>query len=429
MIAGRWELLEPIGSGGTSVVWRAHDHRLGRPCAAKLLKQRDAGEILRFAREQSRRLVGSHVVAPYAWAADDETAVIAFELVTGGSLRALIGDYGGLSDGTVVTIVDQLLDALDDVHRAGIVHRDVKPANVLLRATGNGPLNIALTDFGIAASAHEGRLTQAGFVIGTPGYVPPEVLHGDAIPAAHQDLYALGRVAVALVLGHEDGTPEQAVEVVEDPSLARAISAMTHVDPSLRPHDVGQARALLADAARDTLPRGRDGESVTVFDHVPSGPDEREEPEPLAALPLQAAPTLVASQPNDIQVPEPEFPVVEPVFVEPPVPVSRKRALAKPVAAGLVIVGGLSFGAVIWANLGDGGARPTQAGTPTPTGGVSTPDASVTPSSSASPTAPTTHRERGDACTWQVEGDFATAEDGTKLRCQRIDGAYTWQPE
>lgn len=126
-------------------------------------KQRDAGEILRFAREQSRRLVGEHIVAPYAWAVDDGTAVIALELIAGGSLRTLSGDHGPLAEGTIVTVLDQVLDALATVHAAGIVHRDVTCGNILVRSTGFDPIDVALTDFGIAialadAPAHHGGI-------------------------------------------------------------------------------------------------------------------------------------------------------------------------------------------------------------------------------------------------------------------------------
>lgn len=273
LIGGRFELREPIASGGTSTVWRAFDHELGSVCAAKVLRMRDAGGLMRFAREQSRRLVGHHLVTPYAWVADDGTALIAFELLPGGSLRTLIGDYGPLADATIVAILDQLLDALEGVHAAGIVHRDVKPGNVLLRATGDGPLDLALADFGIAIAFTDARLTIVGTVIGTPGYMPPEVLRGEATPEESHDLFALGRVAVALVLGHENGTCEEALELIKGPALSRTVRALNSPDPAARPVNVQEVRQLLAGAVRDPLPRERDGEPITVFDQVGPGDD------------------------------------------------------------------------------------------------------------------------------------------------------------
>src|SRR6478672_12657435 len=97
-IAGRYVLCDPIGSGGSGTVWRAFDQQRQRYCAAKLLRQRDAGELLRFAREQSVRLQHPHVVSPYGWAADDGRVLIASELIDGGSLTTLLGDWGPLDD-------------------------------------------------------------------------------------------------------------------------------------------------------------------------------------------------------------------------------------------------------------------------------------------------------------------------------------------
>ncbi|MDF1489743.1 serine/threonine-protein kinase [Tessaracoccus caeni] len=427
MVAGRWELREPIASGGTSTVWRAVDHRLDTPCAAKLLRQRDAGQILRFAREQSRRLVGPHVVAPYAWAADDNAAVIVSELVTGGSLRTLIGDYGGLSDGTVTTILDQLLDALDDVHRAGIVHRDVKPANVLLRATGEGPLDVALTDFGIAIAQSEVRLTQAGMVIGTPGYVPPEVLRGAALPDPAHDLYALGMLAVALVLGHEDGSPLQAADAVHDPHLRHTILAMTQSDPVARPGDVTQARSLLADARRDALPKDRDGEPIAVLEHVfdtageqpvitpPAAGTPTMEPASTVIAPAES-PTTVESRPTPPAHPDPDPDSTEASRREP------ARGVARRVLVGGVVTAAVVLGAVLWINLGDEDPLPPL---PSPSRSASATDTPV-PAHTSTPAGQ--QQEAGDPCTWQVEGDFAVTADGIQLKCQLTDDGYVWEP-
>ncbi|MFT3888396.1 MAG: serine/threonine-protein kinase [Arachnia sp.] len=378
LIAGRWELREPIASGATSTVWHAFDHTRGEPCAAKLLRQRDAGQMLRFAREQSRRLTGTHLVAPYAWVADDGTALIAFELVRGGSLRSLIGDYGALSDATVVTILDQLLDALDVVHRARIIHRDVTPANILLRATGRGPIDVALADFGIAVAAAESRLTTVGMVTGTPGYMPPEVLREPVVPVPAHDIYALGLVAVALVLGYEDGVPDQALACVEDPHLARAISAMTRPDPRERAGDVADVRELLAGAVRAATPTDREGEPITVLEHVPL--DDAVEAAPAAPK----APRL-----------------------------ARRLVISGALLAGVGAAG------VLWSVLGDQPAETV----PPPKVLSKTPSPSLT----RTPTAP--QKERGAECSWQVEGDRAVDADGSALVCRRIDGAYVWDPQ
>src|SRR4051794_25861088 len=123
VIAGRYVLCDPIGVGGSGTVWRAYDSTRRQYCAAKLLRQRDAGELLRFAREQSVRLHHPNIVSPYAWAADDGMVLIASELIDGGSLQVLLGDYGALAEDTVVDVIDQVLSALEAVHAAELVHR------------------------------------------------------------------------------------------------------------------------------------------------------------------------------------------------------------------------------------------------------------------------------------------------------------------
>lgn len=137
VVAGRFALCDPRrGAAGT--VWRAWDLRQGDWCAAKMMRQRDAGDLLRFAREQSLRLHHPHLLTPYTWAAEDAHVAIVSPLVAGGSLHPLLGDHGPLAPDLVADLLDQLLDGLEYVHDAGIVHRDVTPANVLLEATGAG---------------------------------------------------------------------------------------------------------------------------------------------------------------------------------------------------------------------------------------------------------------------------------------------------
>src|SRR2546421_10343941 len=119
--------------------------------AAKLLRPADAGSLLRFVREQSLRVVHPHVVAPAGWAAEDDQVLLTMDLVPGGSVAQLLGDYGSLPLPYVAVLIDQLLDALTAVHSRGIVHRDVKPSNLLLEPTRRGRPFLRLADFGIAA--------------------------------------------------------------------------------------------------------------------------------------------------------------------------------------------------------------------------------------------------------------------------------------
>ncbi|WP_375486335.1 serine/threonine-protein kinase, partial [uncultured Jatrophihabitans sp.] len=262
LIAGRFALCDPIGRGGSGTVWRAHDRKLRRLCAAKVLRQRDAGDLLRFVREQSVRIAGPHVLSPYSWAAEDEHVVIASELAEGGSLAGLLRRTGPLAPATVALVLDQLLEALGHVHDAGMVHRDVKPANVLLRATGTGPVYAMLADFGLTIHHADPRLTEAGLMVGTPGYFAPELLRGGVAPEPRHDLYAAGRVAGTLLTGTEpDGF---APSTHGSGPLADIVRALTSPDPARRPAGAAEARAALRPALGDARPHTWDGRPVDV---------------------------------------------------------------------------------------------------------------------------------------------------------------------
>ncbi len=200
VFAGRYELVDPVGRGGVGAVWRAWDHRRRRYVAAKVLQQRDAHALLRFVREQALRIDHPNVLAPASWAADDDQVLFTMDLVAGGSLVHLVGDYGPLPPAFVCTLLDQLLAGLAAVHAEGVVHRDIKPANLLLEATGTGRPRLRLSDFGIAMRLGEPRLTETNLVVGTPGYLAPEQMMG-AEPDFPADLFAVGLVALYLLEG------------------------------------------------------------------------------------------------------------------------------------------------------------------------------------------------------------------------------------
>ncbi|WP_307861994.1 serine/threonine-protein kinase [Nocardioides sp. SYSU D00065] len=200
VVAGRYVLLDQVGTGGMGSVWRARDARTGRVVAVKVLGRHSAALLARFVREQAIRVRHPHVVAPHGWAAEDDLVVLAMELVPGGSVADLLREHGPLDAGTAGVLVEQLLMGLAAVHAAGLVHRDVKPANLLLEATGDGPPHLRLGDFGVAAPIADRRFTTVPGAIGTDGYMAPEQARG-APPEPTQDLYAVGRVALELVTG------------------------------------------------------------------------------------------------------------------------------------------------------------------------------------------------------------------------------------
>ncbi|MFD7299808.1 protein kinase [Streptomyces pharetrae] len=282
VFAGRYELADPIGRGGTGAVWRAWDHRRRRYVAAKVLQQSDAHSLLRFVREQALRIDHPHVLAPASWAADDDKVLFTMDLVAGGSLVHLVGDYGPLPPAFVCTLLDQLLSGLSAVHAEGVVHRDIKPANVLLEATGTGRPRLRLSDFGIAMRFGEPRLTETHLVVGTPGYLAPEQMMG-AEPDFPADLFAVGLVALYLLQGAkpdvkallqyfaELGTPG-APKGIPEP-LWQVVATLLQPDPHARFRTATGARKALA-AAAELLPEpGPDDELIEIFDQLGPLPD------------------------------------------------------------------------------------------------------------------------------------------------------------
>ncbi|MFI2201948.1 serine/threonine-protein kinase [Streptomyces sp. NPDC020192] len=277
VFAGRYELADPIGRGGVGAVWRAWDHRRRRYVAAKVLQQRDAHSLLRFVREQALRIDHPHVLAPASWAADDDKVLFTMDLVAGGSLVHLVGDYGPLPPPYVCTLLDQLLSGLGAVHEEGVIHRDIKPANLLLEATGTGRPRLRLSDFGIAMRLGEPRLTETNLVVGTPGYLAPEQLLG-AEPDFPADLFAVGLVALYLLEGAkpdakalvqyfaEHGTPGPPKGVPEP--LWQVVAGLLQPDPAARFRTATGARKALA-SATELLPESDlDDELIEIFDQL-----------------------------------------------------------------------------------------------------------------------------------------------------------------
>lgn len=258
VFANRYELLDPIADGGMGSVWVIHDRKTDTILAAKLLRHSDASSLLRFMREQATRIHHPHVVTTMSWAGEDDTVLFTMPLIRGGSVDTLIGDWGPLPETWVTTILDQTLDALDAVHTAGIVHRDVKPANLLLEPTGQEPPHVRLTDFGIAAPLDQPRLTMAATAIGTPGYMAPEQRAGEG-PDLRQDLYAVATVGLEMLLGH---APPFATHEIPDSPLAQLLVRVRSEDPDDRPTSAAQMRTELAAVA----PAWEPGE-IEVLDH------------------------------------------------------------------------------------------------------------------------------------------------------------------
>ncbi|MEU7035463.1 serine/threonine-protein kinase [Streptomyces sp. NPDC046237] len=315
VFAGRYELIDPIGRGGVGAVWRAWDHRRRRYVAAKVLQQSDAHTLLRFVREQALRIDHPHVLAPASWAADDDKVLFTMDLVAGGSLAHVIGDYGPLPPRFVCTLLDQLLAGLAAVHAEGVVHRDIKPANILLDVTGTGRPHLRLSDFGISMRKGEPRLTETNYVVGTPGYFAPEQMLG-AEPDFPADLFAVGLVALYLLQGQKPdsralieyfmahGTPG-APEGIPEP-LWQVLAGLLQPDPQARFKTATGVRKALT-AAVEMLPEPRpDEESVEVFDQIgplPSGFGPNGPEAPARQAQASQAPAAPAHVPTPVPVP------------------------------------------------------------------------------------------------------------------------------
>ena len=202
VLGGRYALEEHIGDGGYGEVWRATDTVLSRPVAVKLLHPRytQRGEALARFRAEARLAGGLSQeniaqVFDYGEAADGQPPYLVMELVDGPSLEAVL-DGGPLESSRTMDIVAQAAAGLQAAHAAGMIHRDIKPGNLLLAPGGT----VKITDFGIAHTIGSVPVTASGELIGTPGYLAPERAGGEqATPAS--DLYSLGMVAYECLAG------------------------------------------------------------------------------------------------------------------------------------------------------------------------------------------------------------------------------------
>lgn len=368
VFAGRYELVDLLGEGGMGSVWRAWDHRRQVYCAAKVLKQSDAASLQRFVREQSLRIDHPRVLAPHGWVAEDDRVLFTMDIVGGGSVATLLGDYGPLPPPYAIALLEQLLDGLAAVHAAGVVHRDVKPANLLLEPTGAGRPRLRLSDFGVAVQLGEPRLTNTGLIIGTPGYVAPELRSG-AGPDPRQDLYAVGVVGRLLLTGETDAVPARP----GDGALWDLLDAMTADDPDDRPPSAAVARDRLGAVGRD-LRWQAGGEPVEVLGQLPALP-----PGWTSAGPV-APPAAAASKPTE--------PVGPPTKIDRrPVALrsGRPRMLAAAAAVLVVVAIGVVIGRPL---LFDRDPSTTPGRTTSPSSTPSTPPSTAPSTPPATPPTP-----------------------------------------
>jgi serine/threonine protein kinase len=259
LVAGRYELGPVIGSGSSAEVHRARDLRCGTEVALKRFRPGASAHDLRQQRREMEALAHLHhpgLVVLHDGGSENGRAFVVTDLVEGPTLAERISASPPLAPGAVRRLGSQLAEALAHVHAAGIVHRDVKPANVLL---GNGG-RPRLADFGISRALDATTATANGCVVGTAAYLAPEQVRGEHVgPAA--DVYALGLVLLEALTGRRE-FPGLAVEsatarlhrcpIVPDGlpgGLGTVLAAMTRDDPGRRPTAAVVATALAADPA------------------------------------------------------------------------------------------------------------------------------------------------------------------------------------
>jgi serine/threonine protein kinase len=264
LLAGRYRLTDRIAAGGMGEVWRGQDELLNRAVAVKLLPTGRAGDetfLARFRAEARYAASLSHPgiarVYDYGESSEFGGAYLIMELVDGEPLSAILARAGRLSPDATLDIVGQAARALDAAHQAGIVHRDIKPGNLLVASGGT----TKITDFGIATAvqaAQASHLTETGMVMGTAMYVSPEQATGAPVNAA-SDIYSLGVVAYECLAGHPPFTARE--------PLAIAFAHKHEPVPALPP-DVPQPVSDLVYHMLAKTPEERPASVRVVADHA-----------------------------------------------------------------------------------------------------------------------------------------------------------------
>jgi serine/threonine-protein kinase len=405
VLNSRYELISPLGQGGMAVVYRGRDLRLGRPVAIKVLHNYYAGDdefLQRFAHEaMSAANLSSHpnIVDVYDVGQDGDLNYIVMELIEGQDLKSLIETQAPLPPDTALQIIEQAADGLDYAHRRGLIHRDVKPQNILLTPTGQ----VRITDFGIAKSHLSTAVTQAGMTFGTADYISPEQAQGlTATPQS--DIYSLGIVlyemltgqlpfrgdtpmAVALQHIQQQPIPPRQLNPSIPPTLEALVLGSIAKDPRQRPVSAQQFTQELRD-----FRSGRMQQTVAV--PVPQPPRQ-----PVNQT-VQPTPRRLDPPPMPVTpAPQPQRrPVQRAPYVAPP-PTTLPPRQSGGFGFGTLLLGLMLLGGVLtlayfalntdWNNMfgaPTGGPPPAATATTTAATNTPAPNATVQPTGTSVPT-------------------------------------------
>jgi len=415
VIAGRYEFEREVGRGGMGAVWLARDEVLGRQVAIKRVGMVPGGatpDLERAEREArlAARLNHPHVVAVFDLVTDAEGQWLVMEYVEGVTLAGLVQRDGALDSQQVSPLLEQAADALAAAHEAGIVHRDVKPSNILVTPDGQ----VKLSDFGIARAEADASLTQTGLVTGSPAYLAPEVASGQSATDA-SDVWSLGATLYHALSGHPP------YEVGDN--LMGALYRIVHEEPP-RLRDAGWLTPLLAatmtrePADRWSMAQVRDflvaGPSGTIIHPAPTTPAEStaESTQLLAPAPV-AASAPIADTPTDLTAPPAASAAAPP---------RGRRTSTILIGAGLVALVVLLF--VAWALI-TGGEEPNDT-TTTPSGaGNDTPSQTedTQPSDPSDSSAPAAEPNATDMEAF-ITDYLATAPSSPETTFQQLTPAF-----